>query len=588
MNKFNYKYLTPFKWFVLENFPFIEADFDALTEWQLFCKLGKEINKIIDSQNVVGTQMENVTNAFIELQNYVNNYFDNLNVQDEINNKLNQMAESGKLSEIIAQYLQVAGLLCFNSVNEMKNATNLVNGSFVKTFGYYNLNDGGSALYKIRNVTNQDVADDSFIIALNDKSLVAELVIESNVNVLQFGAKRNDNSFDNGSIINHILEKINVLFFPKGDYYFTTHLTINKSDIIINGEFPNLIYNGSDYFIRQTTTNEYIRTTIQNLIISGNTENNCFNLNRFIDSSISNIRIQNFDIAITCEYSWDSKFTMLRIHNCTRPLMLGSQFNNISFINCSFSSFTKNMILTNCEAVSFINCDFTNNTSSALMTFFQSSINFMNCYFENLLTNRTIRGGYNETIKSCVIFEGGKITDKKIEIDIYEGELTYFNMLYGKLVPVAHKNEDTPAVGENIKSLNVSNNEEITPYNSVVYFDGVQNPNLTAYQTSQLSKVIENGIMKLTIPDNSTDKYAGLVFNIEEGHNYLLELEGKFEDDSPNIMFAQFLDGIYSVNRSLSNNKLIIPFYAYTTRLYLRWSTTATLDITKLKIKKLD
>ena len=25
--------LTPFKWYVLENFPFIEADFEAITEW---------------------------------------------------------------------------------------------------------------------------------------------------------------------------------------------------------------------------------------------------------------------------------------------------------------------------------------------------------------------------------------------------------------------------------------------------------------------------------------------------------------------------------------------------------------------------
>lgn len=105
-NKFDYKNLTPFKWFVLENFPFIEADFDALTEWQLFCKLGKEINKIIDSQNVVGTEMEKFSQAFIELQNYVNNYFDNLDVQDEINNKLNEMAEDGTLSEIISKYLK--------------------------------------------------------------------------------------------------------------------------------------------------------------------------------------------------------------------------------------------------------------------------------------------------------------------------------------------------------------------------------------------------------------------------------------------------------------------------------------------------
>lgn len=101
MNKFEYKNLTPFKWFVLENFPFIEADFDALTEWQLFCKLGKEINKIITSENTLGTQVESVTNAFIELQNYVNNYFDNLDVTDEINQKLNDMATSGAFNPLL-------------------------------------------------------------------------------------------------------------------------------------------------------------------------------------------------------------------------------------------------------------------------------------------------------------------------------------------------------------------------------------------------------------------------------------------------------------------------------------------------------
>lgn len=101
MNNFEYKNLTPFKWFVLENFPFIEADFDALTEWQLFCKLGKEINKIITSENTLGTQVESVTNAFIELQNYVNNYFDNLDVQEEINNKLNEMAQSGAFDPLL-------------------------------------------------------------------------------------------------------------------------------------------------------------------------------------------------------------------------------------------------------------------------------------------------------------------------------------------------------------------------------------------------------------------------------------------------------------------------------------------------------
>ena len=101
MNKYNYKYLNPFKWFILENFPFIEADFDALTNWQLFCKLGKEMNKIIDNLNSLGIETENLSQAFIELQNYVNDFFDNLDVQEEVNTKLDEMAENGTLEELI-------------------------------------------------------------------------------------------------------------------------------------------------------------------------------------------------------------------------------------------------------------------------------------------------------------------------------------------------------------------------------------------------------------------------------------------------------------------------------------------------------
>ena len=154
MNNFEYKNLTPFKWFVLENFPFIEADFDALTEWQLFCKLGKEINKIINSENTLGTQMENVTNAFIELQNYVNNYLDNLDVQEEINNKLNEMVEDGTLSEIISIYLNSNAIRGFDNIEDMKDAQNVTVGTFVKTFGKNILNDGYGAFYVIRELKN--------------------------------------------------------------------------------------------------------------------------------------------------------------------------------------------------------------------------------------------------------------------------------------------------------------------------------------------------------------------------------------------------------------------------------------------------
>lgn len=103
INPFNFKRVSPFKWFVIENFPFIEEDFDAITEYQLYCKLVEYLNKVIASNNLLGTQVENITNAVIELENYVNNYFNNLDVQEEINNKLNQMAEDGTLADIINQ-----------------------------------------------------------------------------------------------------------------------------------------------------------------------------------------------------------------------------------------------------------------------------------------------------------------------------------------------------------------------------------------------------------------------------------------------------------------------------------------------------
>lgn len=188
MEDYNYKRLKPFKWFVLQNFPFIEEDFDALTNWELFCKLGNEMNKIIKNMNTLGTTVE-------EFTDYINSYFDNLDVQDEINNKLDEMAEDGTLSEIIAQYLQLNGVFAYDNINNMKSATNLIEGSICRTLGYINYYDGLGAFYRVRKVLNTDVIDNKNIIALSDNELIAELIIKphellsfNNVsNMVEFG-----------------------------------------------------------------------------------------------------------------------------------------------------------------------------------------------------------------------------------------------------------------------------------------------------------------------------------------------------------------------------------------------------------------
>ena len=152
MEKPNFKEICKMYIQQLTNFPYIEKDFDALTDYQLLCKVVAYLNKIITNEN---TQNETITalyNAFVELKDYVDTYFDNLDVQDEINNKLDEMVEDGTLDQIIEQYLSSSAIWGFDNVADMKQSTNLINGSYAKTLGYYLKNDGGGATYKITNV----------------------------------------------------------------------------------------------------------------------------------------------------------------------------------------------------------------------------------------------------------------------------------------------------------------------------------------------------------------------------------------------------------------------------------------------------
>ena len=121
----------------------------------------------------------------VQLQDYVNNYFDNLDVQEEINNKLDDMAEQGQLTDIIAQYLQLAGVLAYDNKAAMKAAENLVDGSIAKTLGDETFQDGYGFFYKIRQVLNTDVIDDELIIQLHDPNLVAERIPEPQLGHLE-------------------------------------------------------------------------------------------------------------------------------------------------------------------------------------------------------------------------------------------------------------------------------------------------------------------------------------------------------------------------------------------------------------------
>ena len=232
MNNRNIKPISPFILFCQKVIPL--AFDESMSYYECLCALTNYL------YNEVTPAINNNADAVTELQTYVANYFKNLDVQDEINNKLDEMAESGELEQIIAEYLETKAIYGFDNVGDMVASTNLINGSYARTLGYYSKNDGGSGLYKIRNVTNEDVVDSGSIIAMSDNTLIAELITNGNISLKQFGAKGDGTTDDSTFIqnaINYFINNDVTLISDESTYYVTNSIVINKLDNLYNYKY---------------------------------------------------------------------------------------------------------------------------------------------------------------------------------------------------------------------------------------------------------------------------------------------------------------------------------------------------------------
>ena len=86
---------------------------DSLSYYELLNKVVLYLNNTISDVATAETNIENINDtvehnmdalltAYNLLQGYVNDYFENLDVQEEINNKLDEMASSGALTDLLA------------------------------------------------------------------------------------------------------------------------------------------------------------------------------------------------------------------------------------------------------------------------------------------------------------------------------------------------------------------------------------------------------------------------------------------------------------------------------------------------------
>lgn len=281
----------------------------------------------------------------------------------------------------------------FDTVADMKAATNLVGGSYAQTLGYHALNDDGGATYKIRTITNSDVVDNGSIIALADNALVAELIFEGKINVKQFGAY-GDGTHDDGTAIQTAIDFIdnkahtlgrsmvdNQLQIPGGKYKISDTIELKTTVKLRTIGMASFEYYGSSVAIwimndwtsgpdDRFSAGEWLAGAIidgvglniknmnatdsNNATDRGNTtglevgvrSSGSYNsYNRVSVTSIRNIKITNFNVGIKINtiYTFVETYEyidILRCNTCVQFGTSGGSVNNgtekMGFMNCMF------------------------------------------------------------------------------------------------------------------------------------------------------------------------------------------------------------------------------------------------------------
>lgn len=160
----------------------------------------------------------------------------------------------------------------YNTIADMKVDTKLKVGDMAITLGYYKVNDGGGAEYKI---INGNYTDDGGSHHKIENGLFAELIIRDRVSIDQFGAKH-ISSFDNNPIYeNMVAAGIKTIYFNAKKYYFS-HLTLHhRVSLIGEGKLnTELLAMDSDYsYFINLDKGPVTTITVKGFAITGNSNN---------------------------------------------------------------------------------------------------------------------------------------------------------------------------------------------------------------------------------------------------------------------------------------------------------------------------
>ncbi len=259
-----------------------------------------EFNKLVEQWKAMQKNFDNLQDAFNDLKSYVQDYFKNLDVQEEINNKLDNMINSGEMDAIFAKYFSIK--IPILNVSKMVEIDNPVIGTYYSTLNYYENDNVESTFIVVESREN------AFCIASKNGLFFKNI---SPAYVEKYGIKPNniESAILNTTILSNMLTILkDAIFNPSNDYYFTT-VEIPRS---VSVDFNNAKIHCVSIIINNTPRNDndicaYIKNCV--LYCSGDTGIKMTNTLRV---TIENIMFMDFNVGIHFISGYECIFKNIR------------------------------------------------------------------------------------------------------------------------------------------------------------------------------------------------------------------------------------------------------------------------------------
>ena len=218
-------------------------DRESGTVLQQTARMYAKVNELVKAVN----GMDKIIKEYVD---YIDHYFENLDVQEEINNKLDAMAEGGELAEFIAQYANLPCVHAYDTIADMASSANLVDGSFARAMSKTVAGTGDGAYYKIRETVEGDDPDGENLVTITGTTLVAEIIpdalagvidivqdnidayIADNVINAKFAGAKGDGVTDDYAVLQGLIDDNphKTIYLPDGTYLISDTLHISTGN----------------------------------------------------------------------------------------------------------------------------------------------------------------------------------------------------------------------------------------------------------------------------------------------------------------------------------------------------------------------